>query len=141
MILDPAEVAHAAFAGAEDPNDDQVFILLKSGGTWTAVGPDVRGLWAALTTPTSENVGDGVLIRRPKTAPALVIYAENTASILCEWDEKSSHTNVFILGADPKKTWVLVADGKSVPFHPTSVGYGQTTVPPGPRHRLSLGVF
>lgn len=116
IACDPAEVVFAQRFGQLGPLEPSVQIHFRSGASAVAVGDSTPEFWEGLTAGTGDGpatlAGDGVLVRVPGTAPALVIYAENRDSLRATWDESEVHTNVFVLGMDPRKQWSMSVDGK-----------------------------
>lgn len=144
IVLDPSEVVFAQRFGPSTDFEPSVNLHMRTGAVVIAVGDSAPELWEWLAKSGDDGPatgdGDGVLIRRPGTAPALVIYAENGDSFAASWDEAGVHTNVFLFGLDPRKTWTLEVDGsRSTIFPNPADGHWQAPFPPKPgRHSLLL---
>lgn len=144
IACDPAEVVFAQRFGQLGPLEPSVQLHFRSGASAIAVGDSVAEFWEGLTGGTGNGpatlAGDGVLIRVPGTAPALVIYAENRDSIRANWDESEVHTNVFVLGMDPRKQWSMSVDeGPATQVFPNPAdGHWQAPVQPSTKPHLIL---
>jgi hypothetical protein len=159
-VLDLNEVAHAVYYDQGARQDDQLFFMLRgSAGGWTNQGESCFPLWQSilkladlsdkpppdkpapspLPVGSYRDAGDGVIVRRPDTATALVIYGENKSSFLVEWTSDVP-VNIFGLGFDPRKKWAATLDGSPMPVDPNNVGYWQGWAKVGP-HVLKISQY
>ena len=153
---DPANpVVFAQRYEANPTLPQSVQVHFASGASIIVADDSADVLWSWLTQGTSPvdddakppatgtaytPAGDGVLIDRPGTARACVLYAENKDTFTVEFPSPAYPVNVFVLGADPRRKWTLMVNGETRPFAPNDVGYWQGWFPASDRYLISLFV-